>query len=110
MDGITKKHLLVLWNYMNLGMEPRVSDCIVGFGCYNEDIPVRCAELYHQGFAPKILFTGGLGRNTAEMWTRSEAERFADIAMAAGVPAEDIIIENKSNSIFIIFLMNVLVK
>lgn len=98
MDEITKKHLSVLWNYMNLGMEPRASDCIVGFGCYNEDIPVRCAELYHQGFAPKILFTGGLGRNTAAMWTRSEAERFADIAMAAGVPEQDIIIENKSTN------------
>lgn len=98
MDEITRKHLTVLWNYMRLGMEPRKSDCIVGFGCYNEDISVRCAELYHQGYAPKVLFTGGLGRNTADMWTRSEAERFADIAKAAGVPAEDIIIENKSTN------------
>lgn len=98
MDEITGKHLSVLWDYMKLNMEPRISGCIVGFGCYNEDIPVRCAELYHQGYAPKVLFTGGLGRNTADMWTCSEAERFAGIAMAAGVPAEDIIIENRSTN------------
>ena len=98
MDHETRKHLLVLWNYMRLDMPVQAGDCIVGFGCYNEDIPVRCAELYHRGFAPKILFTGGLGRNTADMWTGSEAERFAAIAVAAGVPAKDIIIENKSTN------------
>ena len=98
MDLATKKHLLVLWNYMRLDMTVEPGDCIVGFGCYNEDIPVRCAALYHQGYAPQILFTGGLGRNTADMWTGSEAERFAAIAMAAGVPERDIIIENKSTN------------
>lgn len=98
MDSVTKTHLLVLWDYMRLGMPVRPCDCIVGFGCYNEDIPLRCAELYHQGYAPKILFTGGLGRNTSTMWTRSEAERFADKALGAGVPAEDIILENKSTN------------
>lgn len=98
MDSVTEKHLLVLWNYMRLNQKVEQADCIVGFGCYNEDIPLRCAQLYHAGFAPKILFTGGLGRNTAELWTRSEAERFAAIAAAAGVPEEDIIIENRSTN------------
>lgn len=98
MNSLTRKHLLVLWNYMRLDRPVEPGDCIVGFGCYNEDIPVRCAELYHQGYAPKILFSGGLGRNTADMWTGSEAERFAAIAMAAGVPECDIIIENKSTN------------
>lgn len=98
MNSLTRKHLLVLWNYMRLDRPVEPGDCIVGFGCYNEDIPVRCAELYHQGYAPKILFSGSLGRNTADMWTGSEAERFAAIAMAAGVPEADIIIENKSTN------------
>lgn len=98
MDTETRKHLAVIWDYMCLKMPLRKCDCIVGFGCHNEDIPLRCAELYHQGYAPRVLFTGGLGRNTIDMWSQSEAERFAAIAMAAGVPAEDIIIENKSTN------------
>ena len=98
MNSIVKENLQVLWDFMRLDQEPRRCDVIVGFGCYNEDIAARCAELYHQGFGPKILFTGGLGRNTAGMWTRTEAERFADVALAAGVPAEDIIIENKASN------------
>ena len=98
MNQTVYTHVEVLWNYMKLDMPPKKADCIVGFGCYNEEIALRAAELYHQGYAPKVLFTGGLGRNTKEMWTVSEAERFAAIAANAGVPETDILIENKSTN------------
>ena len=98
MDLQTRSHLITIWDYMRLNMEVLPADCIVGFGCYNDDIPLRCAQLYHQGYAPKVLFTGGLGRNTAEMWTESEAERFGRIAMEAGVPEDALILENKSTN------------
>ena len=98
MDHTIYEYAKVLWDYMRLDMPLRKADCIVGFGCYNEDIALRCAELYHAGYAPKVLFTGGLGRNTKEMWTESEAERFARIAIAAGVPEKDILIENRSTN------------
>lgn len=88
----------ILWDFMHMGMEPEKADVIVGFGCYDEDIPKRCAELYHQGFAPYVCFSGGLGRNTDQLWTASEAERFAAIAAAEGVPEERIILENKSTN------------
>lgn len=96
MDPNLYDSVKVLWDYMRLDMPLSKADCIVGFGCYNEDIALRCAELYHTGYAPKVLFTGGLGRNTKEMWTESEAERFARIAVSAGVPERDILIENRS--------------
>ena len=72
--------------------------CIVGFGNFNTDIARRAAELYHQGYAPKILFTGGLGRNTEGLLPEPEAMRFAKVAMECGVPAEDIILEDKSRN------------
>lgn len=98
MNETVYRHVETLWNYMKLDMPLAKADCIVGFGCYNEEIALRAAELYHQGYAPKVLFTGGLGRNTKEMWTVSEAERFAAIAVKAGVPEADILIENKSTN------------
>ena len=88
----------ILWNFMHMNQTPEKADVIVGFGCYDEDIPKRCAELYHQGFAPWVCFTGGLGRNTGKLWTRTEAERFAAIAMAEGVPEARIILEKKSTN------------
>ena len=88
----------VLWDYLCLHTPPKKADCIVGFGCYNEDIPRRAAQLYRDGFAPWVLFTGGLGRNTAHMWTESEAERFSRIALAEGVPKNALLLETESTN------------
>ncbi len=92
------ENVQILWDFMHMNQEPEKADVIVGFGCYDEDIPRRCAELYHAGFAPYVCFSGGLGRNTDKLWTASEAERFAAIAIAAGVPKDRIILENKSTN------------
>ena len=88
--------LQVIWDYLCLGEEAKQANCIVGFGNFNTDIARRAAELYHQGLAPKVLFTGGLGRNTEGLLPEPEAVRFAKVAMECGVPAEDILLEDKS--------------
>ena len=90
--------LQVIWDFLCLKETPRKADVIVGFGNFNEDIPRRAAELYLQGYAPKILFTGGLGRNTVGLLPESEADRFARVAMGCGVPDEAIIREDKSTN------------
>ena len=94
----TKVPLQVIWDYMHLNMELQPGDCIIGFGCINDDIALRCAQLYRDGFAPKILFTGGLGRNTLGRWKQSEAERFSFIAQQQGIPAQNILLENQSTN------------
>lgn len=90
--------LQVIWDYLRLGQEPRKCDCIVGFGNFNTDIARRAAELYLQGYAPKILFTGGLGRNTEGLLPEPEAVRFARVAMECGIPESDILIEDRSTN------------
>lgn len=92
------KPLQVIWDYLKLGQEPKSADVIVGFGNFNTDIARRAAELYHQGIAPKILFTGGLGRNTLGLLPESEADRFARVAIEFGVPDCDILREDKSTN------------
>ena len=92
------KPLQVIWDYLCLNQPLEKADCIVGFGNFNTDIARRAAELYHQGFAPKILFTGGLGRNTEGLLPEPEAMRFAKVAMEAGVPEADIIPEPNSTN------------
>ena len=92
------ENVQILWDFMHMDQPLEKADVIVGFGCYDEDIPRRCAELWHQGFVPWVCFSGGLGRNTDKLWSKSEAERFAAIAMAGGVPENRIILENKSTN------------
>jgi len=92
------KPLQVIWDYLCLNESPKNADCIVGFGNFNTDIARRAAQLYHQGYAPKVLFTGGLGRNTEGLLPEPEAVRFAKVAVEWGVPEEDIILEPNSTN------------
>ena len=92
------KPLQVIWDYLGLHQTPEKADVIVGFGNFNTDIARRAAELYLQGYAPKILFTGGLGRNTDGLLPEPEAVRFAKVAMECGVPESDILIEDRSTN------------
>lgn len=90
--------LQILWDYLGMHQAPEKADCIVGFGNFNTNIARRAAELYCQGYAPKVLFTGGLGRNTAGLLPEPEAVRFARVAMEWGVPEADILLETESTN------------
>ena len=90
--------LQILWDYLGMHQVPEKADCIVGFGNFNTNIARRAAELYCQGYAPKVLFTGGLGRNTAGLLPEPEAVRFARVAMECGVPEADILLETESTN------------
>lgn len=92
------ENVKILWDFMHMGQALEKADVIVGFGCYDEDIPKRCAELFRRGFAPYVCFSGGLGRNTSGIWSRPEAERFAAIAISGGVPENRIILEKESTN------------
>ena len=90
--------LQVIWDYLGMHQAPEKADVIVGFGNFNTNIPRRAAELYHQGLAPVVLFTGGLGRNTEGLLPEPEAVRFARVAMECGVPEEAILTEQESTN------------
>lgn len=96
MDDLTQ--LQILWDYLCLNREVTKADVIVGFGSFDDNIARRSAELYLEGFAPKILFTGGLGRCTEGLFTQPEAARFREVALAMGVPGEDILLEDRSTN------------
>lgn len=87
-----------LWNYHLLHHPLRKADCILVLGSHDLRVAERGAELYLQGWAPILLFSGGLGNLTSHIWTVTEADQFADIARDKGVPEEAIFIENKSTN------------
>ena len=87
-----------LWNYHHMNHEPAKSDCILALGSHDLRVADRAAELYLEGWAPLVIMSGGLGNLTQDMWTESEADQFAAIAIQKGVPADAILIENKSTN------------
>lgn len=98
---ITKEVLVEarkLWDYHHLYHSPAKSDCILVLGSHDLRVADRGAELYLEGWAPIILFSGGLGNVTKGIWKVPEADQFARIALDKGVPAEAIFIENQSTN------------
>jgi len=87
-----------LWDYHHMHHEPAKSDCILALGSHDLRVADRAAELYLEGWAPILIFSGGLGNVTKGIWKDAEADRFARIALDKGVPAEAIFIENKSTN------------
>jgi uncharacterized SAM-binding protein YcdF (DUF218 family) len=53
----------------------------------------RAIELYQEGYAPRLLLSGGLGR-----WPPEEAEVMRRLAEAAGIPAEALILDKEAHS------------
>ncbi|NBB20838.1 YdcF family protein [Runella sp. CRIBMP] len=87
-----------LWDYHHVNHTLQKSDCILVLGSHDLRVAERGAELYLQGWAPILIFSGGLGRLTQDLWKDAEADKFAAIALEMGVPREAIYIENKSTN------------
>ena len=96
-DGVYAD-LAVLWDWMGMHTVPGPADVIAAFGCYDEQIPLRAAELWRQGHAPVVVFSGGLGRNTDGLFSTTEAARFAAIAIEAGLPESAVLLEDQSKN------------
>src|SRR3954463_9464899 len=88
----------IIWDYHHVNHTLLKSDCILTLGSHDTRVADRAAELYLEGWAPMLIFAGGLGRLTEDMWTESEADLFARIAVEKGVPKEAILIENRSTN------------
>ena len=87
-----------IWDYHHVNHTLVKSDCILTLGSHDTRVADRAAALYLEGWAPLLIFAGGLGRLTEGVWTESEADLFARIAVEHGVPKEAILIENRSTN------------
>ena len=81
---------------MNHQIEP--ADAILVLCSHDKKVAERGAELFLGGWAPLLIFSGGLGSITRDIWTEPEADQFAKIAIAMGVSKERVLIENRSTN------------
>eukprot|EP01116_Phalansterium_solitarium_P006558 TRINITY_DN1888_c0_g3_i1.p2 TRINITY_DN1888_c0_g3~~TRINITY_DN1888_c0_g3_i1.p2 ORF type:complete len:217 (+),score=35.05 TRINITY_DN1888_c0_g3_i1:103-753(+) len=88
----------LVWAYHHMNHTLEKSDCILVLGSHDTRVAEWAADLYHQGWAPYIIFSGGLGNLTLGIWKEAEADVFARIARERGVPADCILVENRSTN------------
>ena len=88
----------LLWDYHHMDHTLLKSDVILALGSHDLRVAERAAQLYLEGWAPLLVCSGGLGNLTSEIWTESEADQFAAIAIKMGVPENAVLVENKSTN------------
>ncbi|MBV2142074.1 YdcF family protein [Falsochrobactrum sp. TDYN1] len=89
----------VLWDYHCIYDTLQKADVIVGFGSYDLRVAERVVQLYLEGLAPSLLFTGKGGSGTEGLFKTTAAEAFAAIAIERGVPESSVIIEPNATNI-----------
>jgi uncharacterized SAM-binding protein YcdF (DUF218 family) len=87
-----------VWHYHHLNHELSSADAILVLCSHDTVVAKRGAELLLQRFAPLLIFAGGFGSITRRFWREPEAERFAQIAIGMGVPAEQVLTETRSTN------------
>lgn len=88
----------IVWDYHLMKMPLTRSDVMLVLGSNDLRVASYSARLYREGWAPLVVFSGGLGNLTRGKWLRPEADCFAEAAMTEGVPREVIRIENRSTN------------
>lgn len=102
-DSMTTEALIdelsqLIWDYHHLNHPLEKSDLILALGSNDTRVAEHAADLYLQGWAPRLMFSGNVGALTRGKFAKSEAETFADIAIAKGVPRSAILIEPNSTN------------
>lgn len=87
-----------IWDYHHLNHTLEKSDVILVLGSNDLRVAEYAAELYLQGWAPLILFSGNAGALTRERFNKPEAELFAEVAIRRGAPESAMLIEAESTN------------
>jgi uncharacterized SAM-binding protein YcdF (DUF218 family) len=87
-----------VWNYHHVNQPLRRADAILVLCSHDTVVAEHGAQLFLDGWAPLLIFSGGLGSVTRRLWTEPEADQFAAIARRMGVPDAAILIENRSTN------------
>jgi uncharacterized SAM-binding protein YcdF (DUF218 family) len=86
----------LIWDYHHVHHTLAPADVIIVLGSHDTRVAERGAEVFLAGWAPLIVFSGNLGALTTEIWTRPEAEIFAEVAEKKGVPRERMLLEPRA--------------
>jgi uncharacterized SAM-binding protein YcdF (DUF218 family) len=87
-----------VWQYHQMHHQLASADAILVLCSHDMAVAETAARLFLDGWAPLLIFSGGLGSITKHLWREPEADQFARTAIRMGVPPESILVENKSTN------------
>lgn len=88
----------LVYNYHRMDMPLQQADAIFTLCSLDTRVAERAAQLFLDGYGKHLIFSGGVGKLTADRFVKPEALIFRDIACAMGVPDDKIIVEPNSTN------------
>ncbi|WP_344589545.1 YdcF family protein [Actinomadura vinacea] len=82
----------LIWDHLVFVTPLAPSAVIVAMGCHDLRVAVQAARLWHEGWAPLVVVSGGRGKVTSG-WAETEARAFARVAREHGVPGDALLLE-----------------
>lgn len=87
-----------LWAYHQMGHQIRQVNVIIGLGSHDLSVATHAAQLWKQGIAPLIVFTGANAPTTVARFPRGEAVHYREHALELGVPDDAILMETDATN------------
>lgn len=89
--------LLYKYHHMNMSLQ-QSADAIFTLCSFDLRVAHRAVDLFNCGRGQYLIFSGGYGELTSNLFNKPEAEVFADVALKRGVPKEKVILETESTN------------
>lgn len=92
----------IIWDYMKLDQPLQQCDAILALGSRDDRVAKYAASLFLQGLGRKLIISGGSAHQNdllATKWIEpTEAEHFQAVAVHAGVPIDQILLEKRATN------------
>lgn len=102
MNLTTDELAKIVWDYHLLEHKLSKADLIWVLGSNDLRVAEYSAEIFIEGWAPLILYSGGIAHKSDLLKTDwddlSEADKFSQVAIRLGINHDKIILENKSTN------------
>lgn len=89
---------LKIWDYHQMGHQPRPCDVAIGLGSHDLGVADYAAELYHKGLFKQLVFSGATSPTTRARFPRGEAVHYREHAISLGVPDDAILVEPEATN------------
>ncbi|TMQ91664.1 YdcF family protein [Actinomadura soli] len=91
-DARTRELARIVWDHLVLSEPLSKADLILALGSHDTRVAVHAARLWHEGWAPLVVVSGGRGKVTSD-WELTEARVFGRVAREHGVPERALLLE-----------------
>ncbi|MCP9955152.1 YdcF family protein [Actinomadura madurae] len=97
MDARARELARIIWDHLVLSGPLSKADVILALGSHDTRVAVHAARLWHEGWSPLVVVSGGRGKITSG-WDETEARVFGRVVREHGVPADALVLEETATN------------